>query len=132
MSRFRAWLMNALGRDEPVALFEPVLAGLLRMGTHPKIYKTPTPRKVIEGFIEDMLSSLIALQLRAAERHCALFLELCRRADCKGNLIQDAYLAALALEHNCRWITTDRDYARFSGLAWRHPLDDGKDTRNPA
>ena len=39
------------------------------------------------------------------------------------NLIQDAYLAAIALEHNCTYITTDRDYARFPTLRWRHPLD---------
>lgn len=44
-------------------------------------------------------------------------------ADCRGNLIQDAYLAAIALEHNCTYVTTDSDYARFPGLRWRHPLD---------
>jgi hypothetical protein len=130
--KFRAWLKEVLSGDEPVALFEPVLAGVLRIGTHLKIYKTPTPRKVIEGFIDDILSSPLALALRAGQRHWSLFLELCRRADCKGNLIQDAYLAALALENNCKWITTDRDFARFPGLVWRHPLDDVKDTRNPA
>jgi hypothetical protein len=42
----------------------------------------------------------------------------------KGNLVADAYLAALAIESGSEWITTDRDYGRFPGLKWRHPLDD--------
>lgn len=41
----------------------------------------------------------------------------------KGNLIPDAYLAALAIESGSEWITTDRDYSRFPGLRWRHPLE---------
>jgi hypothetical protein len=41
----------------------------------------------------------------------------------KGNLVADAYLAALAIESGSEWITTDRDYSRFPGLRWRHPLD---------
>ncbi|TLZ03430.1 MAG: type II toxin-antitoxin system VapC family toxin, partial [Gammaproteobacteria bacterium] len=39
-----------------------------------------------------------------------------------GNLAQDAWFAALAIESGCDWITTDRDYARFPGLTWRAPL----------
>ncbi len=54
--------------------------------------------------------------MRADVRHWALFRDLCSRADCRGNLVQDAYLAALALEHDCVFVTTDRDFARFPGL----------------
>jgi hypothetical protein len=48
---------------------------------------------------------------------------LCRAAGVKGNLVRDAYLAALPIESGSEWITTDRDYSRFAGLRWRHPLD---------
>jgi hypothetical protein len=44
-------------------------------------------------------------------------------AGAKGNLVPDAYLAALAIDSGSEWITTDRDYSRFPGLRWRHPLD---------
>ncbi|MCY3786131.1 MAG: PIN domain-containing protein, partial [bacterium] len=47
---------------------------------------------------------------------------LCRQVQSKGNLVQDAYLAALAIESGSEWITTDRDFSRFPGLRWRHPL----------
>ncbi len=56
------------------------------------------------------------------ERHWEIFTRLCQDTHAKGNLIADAYLAALALESGSEWITTDRDYARFPGLRWRHPF----------
>jgi len=39
-------------------------------------------------------------------------------------ILPDAYLAAIAIESGCEWITTDRDFSRFTGLTWRHPLDE--------
>jgi toxin-antitoxin system PIN domain toxin len=109
--------------DEPMDLFEPVMAAALRIATHPAIYKTPTPGGTVETLPAAILSAPVAVPLRSGERHWRLFLELCRNAECQGNIVQDAYLAALALEHGCRWITTDRDFARFPGLVWRHPMD---------
>ena len=48
---------------------------------------------------------------------------LCRQTDAGGKLIPDAYLAALALEHGCEVVSTDKDFRRFPGLRWRHPLN---------
>ena len=48
-----------------------------------------------------------------------------RAAGARGNLVPDAYLAALAIESGSEWITTDRDFSRFPGLRWRHPLAEG-------
>ena len=56
-------------------------------------------------------------------RHSEIFQRLCKETETVGNLIPDAYFAALAIESGCEWITTDRDYARFKGLRWRHPLE---------
>jgi uncharacterized protein len=58
------------------------------------------------------------------ERHWAIFSRLVTETEAKGNLVPDAYLAALAIESGSEWITTDRDYARFPGLGWRHPLEE--------
>jgi predicted nucleic acid-binding protein len=55
-------------------------------------------------------------------RHWGIFIKLCNDAGVKGNLVADAYLAALAIESGCEWVTTDGDFARFSGLRWKHPL----------
>jgi predicted nucleic acid-binding protein len=56
------------------------------------------------------------------EKHWNLFEMLCRKSQATGNLLQDAWFAALAMEAGCEWITTDRDYARFEGLNWRQPF----------
>lgn len=108
-----------------------MLAQVLRIGTHPAGFKPPTPRAVVESFIATCLSAPAAVCLRAEGQHWGLFRSLCTRADCRGNLVQDAYLAALALEHNVAFVTTDRDYSRFPRLRWRHPLDDAAERINP-
>jgi len=51
-----------------------------------------------------------------------VFTNLCVAAGARGNLVPDAYLAALAIESGSQWITMDRDFSRFPGLRWRHPL----------
>lgn len=52
-------------------------------------------------------------------RHWEIFRRLCTESGVKGNLVPDAYLAALAIESGCEWVTTDRDFGRFTGLRWR-------------
>ena len=59
---------------------------------------------------------------RGATARWDIFAGLCLSAGPKGNLVPDAYLAALAIESGSEWITTDRDFSRFPGLRWRHPL----------
>jgi predicted nucleic acid-binding protein len=65
---------------------------------------------------------LLARAIEPGERHWSIFRRLCTEAKVKGNLVPDAYFAALAIEAGCDWITTDRDFSRFGGLRWRSPL----------
>jgi predicted nucleic acid-binding protein len=53
------------------------------------------------------------------DRHWEIFETICQKSQSKGNIAQDAWFAALAIEFGCEWITTDRDYSRFDGLTWR-------------
>jgi predicted nucleic acid-binding protein len=69
---------------------------------------------------------------RADDGHWRLFRDLCTRTGATGNLVQAACLAALALEHNCTYVTTDRDFAKFPRLRWQHPLDHERPQQNPA
>ena len=64
-----------------------------------------------------------AVPVAPGERHWTIFERLCGTAGARGDLVPDAYFAALAIESGSEWITTDRDYSRFPGLRWRHPLD---------
>ena len=62
------------------------------------------------------------MDVRPGNRHWDIFTALCRAVSAKGNYVPDTFLAALAIESGSEWITTDRGYARFPGLRWRHPL----------
>jgi toxin-antitoxin system PIN domain toxin len=101
-----------------------VLSGFLRVVTHPRALNPPTPLAIALRFIEEVRSLPNCVDITPGPRHWAIFADLCRRANARGNLIPDAYLAALAIESGSEWITADRGYSRFPGLRWRHPLDE--------
>jgi toxin-antitoxin system PIN domain toxin len=121
--RYRDWLDQLVNGAASFGLADLVLSSFLRIATHPSIFKTPAPMPQALAFVEALRGSPRALTVTPGPRHFEVFLELCRLAGVKGNLVPDAYLAALAIESGSEWITTDRDFARFPGLRWRHPLD---------
>jgi uncharacterized protein len=116
------WLNSVANGDEAFALSDNVLSGFLRVVTHPRVFRPPSPIDDALGFTEDLLSQPNCVMIRPGPRHWGLFARLCRENGAAGNLVPDAYLAALAIEAGCELITTDRDFARFDGLRWRHPL----------
>lgn len=119
--RYRNWLHRKLTSAEPLGVAPLVLSGFLRTVTHPRIFATPTPLPDALQFAEQVSRSPNAVEVRAGPRHRDLFFRLCRQAGATGNAIPDAYLAALAIESGCEWITEDRGFARFEGLRWRPP-----------
>jgi len=121
-SRYRAWLESTINADVAYGLADLVLSGFLRVVTHPRVFREPSPLAAALAFAAEVRNRPNCVVVTPGERHWAIFTRLCREADAKGNLIADAYLAALALESGSDWITTDRDYARFPDLHWRHPL----------
>lgn len=118
----RRWLETTVAGDAAFGLFEPVLSGFVRVVTHPRVFKTPTPLGTALAFTAELRAQPNCIHVRPRERHWAIFERLCRESGAKGNLVADAYHAALAIESGCEWVTTDRDYSRFEGLRWRHPL----------
>ena len=121
--RYRAFLDGILGGPENVGIPGLVLSGFMRVVTHPRIFAAPSPLNETVAFAESVAAAPSARTLTPGRRQWSLFLELCRTTRATGNLIPDAYLAAIAIEHDAEFITTDRDFARFPGLRWRHPLD---------
>lgn len=131
-SAYRKWLLEVMSEDAAFAISEQVLAAVLRLVTHPKIFKEPSPARDVFAFTDVLLGHPSCRIVRPSDGHWALFHGLCIKAQARGNLVPDAWFAALAMESGCTWITTDRDYARFPGLRWRHPLDHERDVENPA
>jgi uncharacterized protein len=98
------------------------LSGFLRVVTHPRVFQEPNPLETPLAFVAGVRDRANCVVVEPGERHWEIFIRLCQNTQAKGNLIADAYLAALAIESGSEWISTDRDYARFPGLHWRHPL----------
>jgi uncharacterized protein len=119
---FRRWLEEVVGADQPYALSDVVLSGFIRVVTHPRIFREPSSVHDAFSFAEQLLDQPNCVLVQPGPRHWDIFAKLCRTAAARGNLIPDAFLAALAIEAGCEWVTTDRDFARFEGLRWRHPL----------
>ena len=119
----REWLEAALGQPEGVAVSELVLSGCLRVITHPKVFRQPTPLAVALNFVESLRSLASVRIIAPGEDHWAIFASLCSKAEARGNLVPDAYHAALAMETGCEWVTLDRGFARFPSLRVVHPLD---------
>jgi len=117
------WLKDALGESPGVALTDLALSGCLRMITHPKIFKEPTPLAEALEFVEDFRSRNEVQVLAPGPSHWSIFMELCSKTGARGNAIPDAHHAAVAIELGCEWITLDRGFARFPWLRWGHPLD---------
>lgn len=121
-SRYHDWLEETLAGDVAVAVSESILAGFLRVATHPRVFVDPTPLEDAFAFADAVRSAPNGVPIAAGQRHWGIFERLCAAVGARGNLIPDAYLAALAIENGCDWVTTDRDFSRFPGLRWRHPL----------
>ena len=117
------WLRQVLDGDLAYGMSELVLSGFVRIVTHPKIFTDPSPLADALAFAEQVRSQPHCVILGPGDRHWEIFCRLCREAEARGNLVPDAYLAALAIESGSEWITMDRDFSRFKGLRWRHPAE---------
>lgn len=100
-----------------------LFSGFLRVVTHPKVFAMPSPLAHAMQFVAALREQPNARSVHPGEQHWGIFTSLCESAAARGNLVPDAYLAALAIEHGCEWITLDRDFSRFPGLKWCSPQD---------
>lgn len=119
---YRRWLEGMVGGDAAFGMADLVLSGFLRIVTSPRVFAYPTPIDVATSFAEELRVLPNCVPVAPGPRHWSIFCRLCREAGAKGNLVPDAYLAALAIESGSEWVTTDRGFSRFPGLRWRHPM----------
>lgn len=123
--------MGALESDEPLALSEQVLASFVRVVTHARIFARPSALGEAFAFADALLEQSNCRVVRPGPRHWAIYRDLSLRSEARGSLASDAWLAALAIDCGAVVATFDRDFARFPGLLWRHPLDDSAVRENP-
>jgi hypothetical protein len=120
--QYKAWLESVLDGPAAYGIAPQALGSVVRICTHPRVFARPSNLRDAFHFCRALLEQPNATVVTPGERHWETFETLCRESKATGNLVQDAWFAALAMEAGCEWITTDRDYARFPGLAWRSPF----------
>ncbi len=103
-----------------MAVSELILAAVVRIATNPRVFRpSPTPAEVF-SFVDALRAPAEVRRVSPGPRHWRIFRDLVLGGDVRGADTTDAYLAALAIEQNCEWWTTDGGFDRFPGLRWRH------------
>lgn len=116
-----AWLGAALGGAEAVGFAWTVILAFLRLSTHPAVFPRPLTAGQATDTGEAWLGARAAVGIEPTRRHIPLLRGLLERSGTAGNLVADAHLAALALEHGATVVSFDRDFARFEGVALLRP-----------
>lgn len=117
----RTWVESVVNGQAVYGMAPQVLSSVVRVTTHPRIFAEPSGLAEVLQFCNILLAHPHCAIVQPGHRHWEIFNRLCTEADARGNLVPDAWFAALAIESGSEWITLDRDYARFSGLQWRLP-----------
>ena len=118
----RNWWDTQLSGSEAVALCWPVLTAFIRIGTNARLHKRPLTLKEAIERVQSWIDQPCVRIIQASEQHWELFQKMLRVGNATANLVSDARLAALAVEHNCALHSTDTDFARFRGLKWKNPI----------
>jgi toxin-antitoxin system PIN domain toxin len=121
-AQYAPWLNDLLDGDQAFGMADQVLSGFLRIVTNPKIFKRPSTIDKALKFAEEIREHPHCAVIAPGARHWEIFSRLCRTSGVRGNLVPDAYFAALAIESGSEWVTADRGYGRFPGLRWRVPV----------
>jgi toxin-antitoxin system PIN domain toxin len=116
------WLTATVEGGATYGMAPQVLSSMIRVVTNRKIFADTYRLDEAVAFANTLLDQPNCQIIQPGERHWRIFCDLCFKAKARGDLVQDAWFAALAIEAGCEWITLDRDYARFPGLRWRTPF----------
>jgi hypothetical protein len=116
---FAAWLTSVVNGRSAFGISPQVLSSVIRIATHPGIFAQPSLPEDVIRFADTLLDQPHCRIIQPGARHWTIFCGLCRTTNVAGNRVPDAWLAALAIEHGCEWVTTDRDFEKFPGLRRR-------------
>jgi uncharacterized protein len=117
-----AWLEEILNGDSRVGLPWQTIGAFLRIVSHPRVTENPLPAADAWRYVEDWLSVSVVWIPPATELTARVYARLSAQVEISGNLVTDAQLAALAIEHGVEIASTDTDFIRFPGLRWTNPL----------
>jgi toxin-antitoxin system PIN domain toxin len=118
----RTWWDAQLSGASPVCLSWGVLCAFIRISTNSRVYDRPLNLDQATSRVHSWLDQPCLRLVHPTERHWTVLQELLKEGQALGNLVTDAHLAALAVQHGCTLMSTDGDFARFPKLKWSNPL----------
>jgi toxin-antitoxin system PIN domain toxin len=117
-----AWWERTLSGGETVGLAWTVLVGFVRLTTNARVVRSPLSADDALDHIDRWLAHPLTTVVDPTGRHARVLRDLLAGTGTGGNLVADAHLAALAIEHGAELCSADRDFGRFPGLRWSNPL----------
>jgi hypothetical protein len=118
----RKWWDAQLSGSSPVGLCWEVICSFIRIGTNPRVFENPLSLAQAISRVRSWLEQPCLRIIKPTDRHWGVFSEMLTGGQAPANLVMDAHLAALAMEHGCVLISTDNDFSRFPKLKWDNPL----------
>jgi toxin-antitoxin system PIN domain toxin len=118
----RTWWDTQLSGSAPVCLCWPVLIAFIRIGTNARLHQRPLTVKEAVHRVQSWIEQPCVRIIQPTEHHWDILQRMLQEGNATANLVSDAHLAALAVEHNCELCSSDADFARFPGLNWRNPV----------
>lgn len=119
----KAWLEETLAAGVTVSFPPLVELAFLRIVTHPRIFRVPSPLHEALGFLQALQESGLFQEARWTGRMRERWWRWCRELEIHGDDVNDAYLAAVAVEERSRFVSRDRGFGRFRGLDWCNPAE---------
>jgi len=120
--RARTWWDHQLSGGNTVCLCWMVLSAFIRIGTNHRVFEYPLSLEQALDRVQSWLDQPNTRVIRPTDRHWTIFKQLLVDGKAVANLVTDARLAALAIEHGCELVSSDSDFSRFPKLKWQNPL----------
>ncbi len=119
--RASSWLEDTLNGPRRVGLAWQSLVAFVRISTHPRAWERPLDPDAAVGLVRDWLDTETVWSPDPGPRYAEILLGMLTRHQIRGNLVTDAALAALAIEHGLTIYSADSDFARFTEITWIDP-----------
>ena len=123
-ARSADWVRRTFEGQRRIGLPWQTIGAFLRIATHPRVFSRPLSSADAWSIVEHWLAAPNSWVPTATERTAVILGDLIKDLDLRGNLVTDAQLAALAIEHGLSIVSADSDFARFDGLRWMNPISE--------
>ena len=121
-STARRWLTEALSGEQRIGIPWQSIGAFARISTHPRVFHRPLSPTEVEENIDAWFASDVVWIPPTTVHSVRIYNRRAERHHITGNLVPDAQLAALAIEHGVAVVSFDSDFARFPEVAWVNPL----------